>query len=350
MYSGRITQIQGEAGIWQEGRIKTTDETHWRAIVDKYPTQIAAAQAMGIDKAWLRKQAARYNYNWLKDHTPPDRRDGKPAKNKLYEQLEKRYTKEELEALAKGRSTPLVNSTRRLVDFSGDVLTIGYYSDTHIGAKYFSENWFASMWAEFARQKVNMTIHSGDVFEGMNTRPGHVFECDHVGYQSQREYAVKLYKKHAMPKITQYFIDGNHDRWYTKENGANIVQDLCDKMGYDYLGQDEGDVILDKWGITVRAWHGEDGNSYATSYRLQKLVEAFSGGEKPHVLLTGHTHKSLYAFVRNVHCVSGGALSRQSKWMRSKRIENHAGFWVIRLGLGRNDIKWIEPRFYPFYK
>ena len=325
------------------------DRDGFKQLVEDYPGGIMpAASGTGLTDGVLLKWKRKWpDIAWATSRVAGDLRN--PVGNVL-KLLEKRYTREELDALAKGRSTPVVNSARKLVDFAGDTLTIGHYTDTHIGSKYFSENWFASMWAEFKRQKIDMTIHSGDVFEGMTARPGHVFECSHVGFQAQRDYGCKLFVKHAMPKIPQHFIDGNHDRWFSKTNDANIVADFCDKMKYDYLGQDEGDILLDKYGISIRAWHGEDGNSYATSYRIQKIVESFSGGEKPHVLLTGHTHKALYALIRNVHCISGGAMSRQSKWMRGKRIENHAGFWVIRIGLGKNDVKWVEPRFYPFYK
>lgn len=333
----------------EPGGRKTITADNWRKLVAAYPSKMAASKAEKVSRDWLCRQEGIHGTGWGIDRTPGDCRV--ESKTTLLSQLEKRYTKEELEALAKGRSTPLVNSARKPVDFSGEVLTIGYCTDTHIGSIYFSENWFASMRNEFIKQKVNITIHSGDVFEGMNTRPGHVFECSHVGYQAQREYGIRLYRKYAMPKkVKEYFIDGNHDRWFTKSNGANIVQDFCEKLGHTYLGQDEGDVILDKYGIVIRAFHGEDGSSYALSYRLQKIIESFSGGEKPHILLAGHAHKALYAPIRNVHCISGGAVSRQSKWMRSKRIENHGGFWVIKVGLAKNDVKWIEPRLYSFYK
>jgi predicted phosphodiesterase len=347
-----VNEAQEKIGIYivksAVGSCKDINYDNWHKLVDSYASLQETAQTLHLDRAWLRKQEKKHGYGWTKDNTRPECR-GEAVKANTLKQLESRYSREELEALAKGRSTPLVNSARKMVDFTGETLTIGYYTDTHIGSKYFSENWFRSMWDEFKRQKIDMAIHSGDVFEGMTARLGHVFECGQVGFQAQKEYGTKIYTKYAIKK-PHYFIDGNHDRWFSKANGANIVADFCTEMKYTYLGQDEGDIILDKYGITIRAWHGEDGNSYATSYRIQKIVESFSGGEKPHVLLTGHTHKALYALIRNIHCISGGAMSRQSKWMRGKRIENHAGFWVIKIGLGKNDVKWVEPRFYPFYK
>lgn len=343
-----VTDKQKEYGVYQDGFAKEITEDGWKHLTTIFKTQAEARRATDLSEKWMQRQTHKYGYGW-NNCIPLDKRPGETSG--ILKLLEKRYTREELDALAKGRSTPTVNPSRRLVDFKGDSITIGYYTDTHIGAKYFEESWFASMWAEYRHQKIDMAIHSGDVFEGMNSRPGHTFECEHIGFQAQRDYGIKIYNKYSMLDIEQNFIDGNHDRWFSKANGADIVNTLCDHFtNFNFLGQDEGDIILEKYGISIKPWHGEDGNSYATSYRIQKIVEAFSGGEKPHLLLTGHTHKAMYAMIRNVHCVSGGAMSRQSKWMRGKRIENHAGFWTIKMGLGKNDVKWVEPRFYSFYK
>ena len=95
----------------------------------------------------------------------------------------------------------------------------------------------------------------------------------------------------------------------------------------------------------------------AEVYRLEASVQeigkdllvAIWGGEKPHILLTGHTHKQGYFFERNIHVVSGGALSVQSNWMRRTRKANHTGFWIIKAWIGKNTVKKFQPTWYPFY-
>jgi len=120
------------------------------------------------------------------------------------------------------------------------------------------------------------------------------------------------------------------------------------KTGAHYLGSDEGDISL-KGKAIIKLWHGEDGSSYATSYRLQKLIESLTGGEKPNLLLAGHTHKMAYIFERHVHTFSGGALSTQSSWMRGKRLPNHTGFWIIDVWVGKRGITKCGGIFYPYY-
>jgi hypothetical protein len=90
-------------------------------------------------------------------------------------------------------------------------------------------------------------------------------------------------------------------------------------------------------------------NSYSLGYRDQKLIESFTGGEKPNILITGHIHKAYYFFYRNVHTIGGGSIQKQSGWMRSKKIQAHTGFWVVKASLSKNEVKWIEPRWYPYY-
>ena len=99
----------------------------------------------------------------------------------------------------------------------------------------------------------------------------------------------------------------------------------------------------------LKLFHGEDGSSYATSYRVQKVIEAYTGGEKPNMLILGHVHKQIYMFERNIHCISAGALSRQSSWMRSKRLVNHSGFHVVEITVNKTGISRCKVEWFPFY-
>jgi len=83
---------------------------------------------------------------------------------------------------------------------------------------------------------------------------------------------------------------------------------------------------------------------------VQKIIEAFTGGEKPNVLLTAHTHKALYLFDRNIHAVSTGSIQRQSGFMRYKRLAAHTGFWIIGGKIRDGEIVQFTPTWYPFYK
>ena len=90
-------------------------------------------------------------------------------------------------------------------------------------------------------------------------------------------------------------------------------------------------------------------NSYALSYRLQKLAESFTGGKKPNILLAGHVHKMCYVFDRMIHCVSVPSLQMQTPWMAGKKIAAHTGFLIIEFDTNENGVCNFQFRYYPFY-
>ena len=217
-------------------------------------------------------------------------------------------------------------------------------TDTHIGSIYTRPEIIKEAIQTMEDNGCEFIAHAGDVTEGMSNRPGHVYELTDIGYTAQRDKAVEILSKASLPI---YMIDGNHDRWFVKSSGAYIVKDIADTIGAVYLGQDEGEIIIN--GAVIRLWHGEDSGSYAVSYRLQKLIESFSGGTKPHVLLCGHTHKQGYFFDRNIHVVSGGCLQMQSRWMRSKRISAHTGYHIIDMTITDDGVTRFRVEFFPFF-
>jgi len=182
--------------------------------------------------------------------------------------------------------------------------------------------------------------------DGLSNRPNHIYELNKIGYKAQKEYAIELLSEWKKPL---YLVAGNHDSYYVMHGGAYIVEDICEVIDNAvYVGESMGDIEIND--IKFNLWHGIDGSSYATSYRVQKLIEAFTGGEKPQILLCGHTHKQGYFFERNIHAFSGGALSRQSKFMKGKKLANHSGFWIIEMNVKDKEILSVKSEWFPFYK
>jgi len=132
--------------------------------------------------------------------------------------------------------------------------------------------------------------------------------------------------------------------------GVKIVEDICNAIpNAVYLGEGEGDLHIKN--ITIRLFHGLDGaNQYALSYRGQKIIEGITGGEKPHIIFAGHSHKALSFFYRNIHYIETGTLQYQSAWMRGKRLAAHTGFWIVEMCINDEGVAWFQPRWYPIYK
>ncbi len=222
------------------------------------------------------------------------------------------------------------------------------FTDWHLGSKYTDPRRIQDAYKAFRKAKVDFVVHAGDVTEGMSHRPGHVYELTDIGYAAQKKAAIELLGQWTDTPI--YIIDGNHDRWYIKSNGALIVKDICEAVpNAVWLGHDIGSIEIAP-GVKVMLWHGEDGASgYALSYRMQKIVESLKGGEKPAVLICGHDHKAGYFFIRNIHCIAGGCIQKQSSWMRGKRLAAHEGFWTLRLTIGGGSVRKFASEFFPYY-
>lgn len=305
-------------------------------------------QEIGIDAAAdklnLNRRSVVRNVRFYKNHNEVESDFNPSATLKKIQEL---YTEKELQAIASGgRILPGVEKVP-IVNFDGDHIRIGAITDTHIGHQQFSEERLLQAFDEFRKEKVDFVVHVGDVTEGMSHRPGHIYELTHLGYERQKDYAVSLLSNWTETPI--YAISGNHDRWFIKSNGANIIRDISKELpNFHFLGHDEGDISLNGK-ATLKLWHGEDGSSYALSYRLQKIIESLSGGEKPSLMLCGHVHKYVKIFERNVHAISVGSIEAQTKWMRGKKIAAHVGFDIIDVWVGDKGITKVSDTWYPFY-
>jgi predicted phosphodiesterase len=265
----------------------------------------------------------------------------------LISQIIKNYSDKELEAIAKGGRIVPGYGKVPIIAFEGERIRVGAMTDTHIGSNKMPPERIYQAFDEFRKSKVDFITHSGDVTEGMSNRTGHVYELSDIGYASQKSASVDIFKQWTDTDI--YAIDGNHDRWFIKSNGAKIVEDISKEVSnFHFIGHDEGDISL-KGKATLKLWHGEDGNSYALSYRLQKILESLTGGEKPNAMLCGHTHKFVDIFERHVFCTSIGSMQSQTPWMRGKRIAAHTGFAIIDYWVNDKGICKKTSTWHPFY-
>lgn len=268
-------------------------------------------------------------------------------KNKRLLEIANLYSEKELEAIAKGgRIVPGLGKVP-IVDFDGTRIRFGLLGDTHFGSIYTDPDMWEKAINEFKKEGCDFVAHTGDLVEGMSNRPDHVYQCSHIGYTAQKNHAIEMLQ---MWDKKMYIISGNHDRWYIKNAGADIIEDVVSTLdNIEYIGHDQGRISL-KGQAIFDLWHGEDGSSYAISYRLQKIVESIPGGDKPHILGTGHVHKTGYFFIRNIHCITAGSIQKQSAWMRSTRKEAHVGFWIVDAWIADHGISKLTTTWYPFYQ
>lgn len=269
-------------------------------------------------------------------------------KDPTMERLRKRYSDSEIEAIVRGEGIE-----RRRVDFPEITLHGKHHkfvviSDTHIGSVYSPDEWHDVVADYVNNNGIEAVFHCGDLVEGMKIgRIGtQIYELSEIGYEAQKGKALDILSKYHVPI---YIISGNHDFYYQEYAGANIIKSLSDSIdNLTYIGHDSADINID--GAVIRLFHGGDGsNSYAVSYRLQKLCEAITGGNKPNILLAGHVHKFCYIFERNIHAISVPCMQMQTDFMRGKKLAAHTGFLELEFDVEDKKICNLGVKFFPFY-
>ena len=135
-------------------------------------------------------------------------------------------------------------------------------------------------------------------------------------------------------KLRIYFITGNHDAKFKHAAGFEVGKALSElRPDWRFIGTDTGEIVLtarDGRPLRVALIHPDGGASYAISYRLQKIIEQWSGGSKPDILACGHYHKSLMLpQYRNVCGICVGTSQDQTPYMKRRGLAAHIGFWIV---------------------
>ena len=198
-------------------------------------------------------------------------------------------------------------------------------SDTHLGSKYDRLDILKYLYIKAEKAGVNYVLHSGDLTEGFSGRPQQIYELKEPSYTGQRDYVIKNYPKSSIPT---YIIAGNHDLWWIKRCGADIVKDICDnREDLHYLGSDCEDLEIGK--LRIRMFHGVGGSAYAKSYKTQKYLDSIPVEERPHILQTGHTHQAFYMKQGKTHCFQTSCLQDLTPYERSNGFNNDKSCWWI---------------------
>ena len=210
-----------------------------------------------------------------------------------------------------------------------DKIKLLLISDTHLASKYDRVDILRYLYAKAEDKGVNYVLHSGDLTEGRSNRPEQIYSLKEASYTGQRDYVIDKYPKSNIPT---YMISGNHDLWWIKNCGSDIVKDICDKReDLIYLGSDCEDMKIGK--LRIRLYHGKGGNSYAKSYKLQKYLDTIPLTERPDILQTGHIHQAFYYKQDKTHCFQTSCLQDQTPFERSMGFSNDKSCWWVEVYL-----------------
>lgn len=210
--------------------------------------------------------------------------------------------------------------------------------DFHIGSKYHRADVMNALHNEAAERGITAAFDTGNWIDGEASFNKTDLAVHGLGPQI-RELA-QTYPN----RLTTYAVAGDdHEGWYSKREGLDIgrlAEDEFRHLGrtdWKSLGYMESFVEVvhpsSRKSTKILLMHPGGGSAYAVSYRPQKIVESFEGGEKPGVVLIGHYHKLSLNLVRNVWAIQTGCAQDQTPFMRKKGIDAHIGgvFVTIKL-------------------
>lgn len=230
------------------------------------------------------------------------------------------------------------------------IIRFGLMGDPHLNSKYTQITYLHKYYDICQQEGIETVYCTGDLDEGEQMRPGHQYECYNQGADDHVNHIIKVYPERK--GITTEFITGNHDASIIKRCGYDIGYPIAkQRSDMVYLGQSNAVISLTP-NCSMELRHPLDGAaSYALSYKLQKMIDSISGGEKPHILAVGHYHKAEYILYRNIHAFQTATFQAQTNWMKGKGLSASLGGWIVEIYVEDDgSISYIRPRFIPFYK
>jgi len=237
--------------------------------------------------------------------------------------------------------------------FYGDEVRFGVVSDTHIGNHHAMVEQLHEAYAVFKREGITRVYCPGNLLDGEKTYRGQEYEIDVMGADNVVANLARLWPK--VPGITTYHVASStcHEGFYLKNAGL-LIGKLIERERPDmvYLGLDEADIVLhdSEARPTLRIVHPGGGTSYADSYRPQKIVESYAGGDKPTVLAIGHYHKGGYYDIRDVHVIQAQCLERQTPFMRKLGLRAVLGFWICEMRFTEDgSLRRFRPESFKYY-
>ena len=177
---------------------------------------------------------------------------------------------------------------------------VGVISDLHLGSKYCLRSQLVDCVKHFYSRGIRAILIPGDLLDGCYQHG--VFELSHSGLEDQTQDLFETLP--CLPGLTYHAITGNHEETFHAASGVNVGQFIAgyfrERGRRDIRFYGACSAFIEIQGATIHLWHGMGGTSYALSYKLQKQIEKYGAGEKPHILLAGHWHVHCEVEVRGV--------------------------------------------------
>ena len=169
--------------------------------------------------------------------------------------------------------------------FTGAEQAFGIVSDPHLASTRTRLDMIEQAFTEFKKQGVKDVYVPGNMLDGYleHINGGEVYLRN---VTDQCVYMADHWPQRT-GMMTRFITGDCHEGWYGKKIGLNVGHHMEDearrhrRKDLQYIGHMEADVELRRGGgrSVMRLFHPGGGTSYAQSYKAQKIVESYQGGE-----------------------------------------------------------------------
>lgn len=225
-----------------------------------------------------------------------------------------------------------------------DVLRVGAIADLHIGSKSCYEDMIKE-YLNIANEKTDVLFIAGDLIDGFGVYKGQQFELKYTSVYDQVQRLNEILNTYTKPI---YFITGNHEDAVYKATGID-VGNLIKGDKRIYLGSYLSNTRIN--GIKIDLWHGRGAGAYALSYKMQKLIEQYLSGKKPHIVFAGHWHRAFHLPIyRNIDGFECGTFQGETRLTKQMGIFPQTGGWFVNIWHDNEGTPVIvEGQFWRFY-
>lgn len=216
-------------------------------------------------------------------------------------------------------------------------------SDTHFGAKKCARDELGEFYEKAKDEGVECFVHAGDIVDWNDVYQGQQFEQDRVWFEEQLDDIKKNYPNVWLPT---YFIWGNHDEKFLKQNWINICKAI-ETVRQDLINFGFYDARLKLNWIDINLHHGWWSLSYAKDYKMKKYLDSLPVENQPDIFALWHYHTALYDFHRGIHWFMPWAFLKENLLAKRFNLWNVIGGWIIEIdknekGQSRINMEFVK--------
>lgn len=214
--------------------------------------------------------------------------------------------------------------------------SVGIVSDTHLGSKACKIKELNTFYQYLKNNNIKYCLHAGDWVDGIGIYSGQEFEQDYIGFGKQSEFFIENYPK--VDGITTIGISGNHDYSFISKAGVDILHYITlERPDIVDLGVYQGIVKIND--IVFKLHHPDGGNSYAISYKLQKILETLDAGIN--VFIMGHFHQNciLHGYKTDI-ALMPGSFQGETSFSTRKGLRNIVGGYILDINKTNKGIEY----------